>query len=164
MTHAALAPLIGAEFDKFLCAPIGEERNGTPLSVLSALARLDVDPWQEAASLARMPREAATERLTALIAALPDEPTTDSPTKAIAADLIALLPRAGSFNARSLDSVFTAVDPQRTQIRMALSALAIVIAIAFMLAANLSPAPGNGAKPSAPPAAATTALPRKLDP
>ena len=55
MTHAALAPLIGAEFDKFLGAPIGEGRNGTPLSVLSALARLDVDPWQEAASLARMP-------------------------------------------------------------------------------------------------------------
>ena len=40
MTHAALAPLIGAEFDKFLYAPIREDRNGTPLSVLSALARL----------------------------------------------------------------------------------------------------------------------------
>lgn len=52
MTHAALAPLIGPEFDKFLCASIGEDRNGTMLSVLSALARLDVDPWQEAADLA----------------------------------------------------------------------------------------------------------------
>ncbi len=38
MTHAALSPLIGPEFDEFLCDPIGEDRNGTTLSVLSALA------------------------------------------------------------------------------------------------------------------------------
>jgi hypothetical protein len=36
---------------------------------------LDLDPWQEAASLARMPMEAAATRLTALIVALPDAPT-----------------------------------------------------------------------------------------
>ena len=29
------------------------------LSVLSALARLDIDPWREAADLARMPKTAA---------------------------------------------------------------------------------------------------------
>jgi hypothetical protein len=57
-----LALLIGPEFDEFLCAPIGADRNGTGLSVLSALARLNVDPWQEATSLARMPREAAVVR------------------------------------------------------------------------------------------------------
>jgi hypothetical protein len=165
MTHAALAPLIGAEFDKFLCAPIGEDRNGTPLSVLSALARLDVDPWQEAASLARMPRERAAVRLTTLIAALPDEPTKDIPAATIAADLVALLPKTNGFVVRSPDRVFAAVGPQQTRIRMALSALAIVIAILFALSANLSSAPGNGAKPSAPTAGdATTTLPRKLDP
>ena len=71
MTHAAITPLLGREFDDFLFASIGEDRNGTALSVLSALARLDVDPWQETASLARMPRERATERLAALIAAAP---------------------------------------------------------------------------------------------
>jgi len=52
VTHPALALLIGPEFDEFLCAPIGADRNGTGLSVLSALARLNVDPWQEATSLA----------------------------------------------------------------------------------------------------------------
>jgi hypothetical protein len=46
MTHAALAPLIGSEFDEFLSASIGEDRNGTGLSVLSALARLDVRSQQ----------------------------------------------------------------------------------------------------------------------
>jgi hypothetical protein len=44
MTHVALSPLIGPEFDELLGAPISEDRNGTTLSVLSALARLDVDP------------------------------------------------------------------------------------------------------------------------
>jgi hypothetical protein len=33
------------------------------------LARLDIDPWQEAASLAGMSKEMATARLTALIGA-----------------------------------------------------------------------------------------------
>ena len=48
MTHAALSSLIGPEFDEFLGASIGEDRNGTGLSVLSAFARLNVDPWEEA--------------------------------------------------------------------------------------------------------------------
>jgi hypothetical protein len=61
--------------------------------------------------------------------------------------------------------VFTAVDPQRRQVRIALSALAIVIFIVFALSASLSPGTGNGAKPSAPSAdAAATVLPPKLDP
>jgi hypothetical protein len=41
MTHAALSPLIGPEFDDFLGASIGEDRNGTGLSVLSALGRIE---------------------------------------------------------------------------------------------------------------------------
>ena len=93
MTHAALSPLIGPEFDEFLGTSIGEDRNGTGLSVLSALARLDVDPWKEATSLARMPREAAAVRLTELIEALPLAPASAIPSRMSAADLVALLPR-----------------------------------------------------------------------
>jgi len=81
------------EFDAFLFAPIGEEKNGMLLSVLSALARLDRDPWREAAELARMPREAAKQRLTSLMEALPDCPTTRPEPWAISTRLIALLPR-----------------------------------------------------------------------
>jgi len=33
------------------------------VSVLSGLARSDVDPWQEAATLAELPGETATQRL-----------------------------------------------------------------------------------------------------
>ena len=67
MTHSALALLIGPEFDEFLLAPIGADRTGTGLSVLSALARANIDPWEEATSLAPMYREAAVVRVAALI-------------------------------------------------------------------------------------------------
>jgi hypothetical protein len=93
MTHAALASLLGPEYDDFLYASIDEPRNGKLLSVLSALARLDVDPWREAAKLARLPKEAATQRLAVLIAALPDEPSAHRSAGTTAARLIALLPR-----------------------------------------------------------------------
>src|SRR5271169_6412092 len=93
MGHAALAPLIGPEFGPFLYAPIGQDRNGKLLSVLSMLARLEVDPWQEAARLARMSRATATARLTALIGSLPDEPTAGVPVETVAVDLVALLPK-----------------------------------------------------------------------
>ena len=104
MTHAALSPLIGPEFDQFLGASIGEDRNGTGLSVLSALARLDVDPWKEATSLARMPREAAAVRLTELIEALPLAPASAIPSSMSAANLVALLPKGKAVDVRSSDS------------------------------------------------------------
>jgi hypothetical protein len=52
MTRPALVSVLGSEFDDFLFPPIGEDRNDTPVSVLLALARLDMDPWQEAAESA----------------------------------------------------------------------------------------------------------------
>ncbi|MGO9423704.1 hypothetical protein [Roseiarcus sp.] len=162
MTHAALSPLIGPEFDEFLGAPIGEDRNGTTLSVLSALARLDVDPWQEATSLARMPREAAAERLTALIDALPREPASAVPSQTSAADLIALLPKGQTPNVRSSDKAFAATGLREQQIVMAFGAFAITMLIVFAISALFSPGPGTGANPSAPRAAdATMAAPPK---
>ena len=93
MTRSASPAVPGSEFHDFLFATIGEERNGMALSVLSAFARRDVDPWLEAANLARMPKEIATERVASLIAALPDKPPTPSDSKAVAVRLVALLPR-----------------------------------------------------------------------
>jgi hypothetical protein len=62
--------VVGSEFNVFLFARVCEDRNDTPLSMLSALARLDLDPWQEAAELAQLPRESATRRLASSIATL----------------------------------------------------------------------------------------------
>jgi hypothetical protein len=97
MTRSAPVSVLAPEFDDFLFAPIGEDRNGMLLSVVSALARLDVDPWQEAANLARLPGATATRRLASLIAALPDRPSAHLDPGTIAAPLIARLPQpAGS--------------------------------------------------------------------
>ena len=62
------------------------------VSVLSGLARSDVDPWQEAAKLAQLPGETATKELAALIDALPDRAVSYPDPRAIAIRLIALLP------------------------------------------------------------------------
>lgn len=81
------------ELDPFLFAPIGEERNGMLLNVLSALARLDVDPWHEAASLMVIPTPDATARLTWLLSSLPSY-AANPPGPCTIAGLIALLPQA----------------------------------------------------------------------
>jgi hypothetical protein len=147
MAHAALAPLIGPQFDKFLYAPIRADRNGTPLTVLSALARSNVDPWQEAVSLGLMHRDAAAARLTALIGALPGEQNGEVSASSIA-HLVTLLPKATSFTVSSSDSVLAAVGPQHAQIRFVLGALVILAMIALALSASLSAGPEFGAKPS----------------
>jgi hypothetical protein len=97
MTNSPI-PISGSEFNDFLFAPIGEDRNGMLVSVLSGLARSDVDPWQEAARLAQLPGETAAERLATLIYALPDGAASYPDPRAIATRLIALLPRSPGSN------------------------------------------------------------------
>jgi len=105
MTRCASVAPLGSEFDTFLFAPIGEDTNGMFLTVLSALARLGVDPWKEAADLARLSRAGAIQRLASLIEALPDRPSEYLNPRTTAARLIALLPQLASSENRSPDSV-----------------------------------------------------------
>jgi len=83
---------LGPEYDRFLFASIGVDRNGMEVSVLSGLARSDVDPWQEAARLAGLPGKSAVERLAALIETLPGKAWGNSEARTVATRLIALLP------------------------------------------------------------------------
>jgi hypothetical protein len=92
MTPAASVCFVGSEFDDFLYAPIGVERNEMLLSVLSAFARLNVDPWREAAELSELPKQTATHRLTSLIARLPSGRWAHADCGVIADRLIELLP------------------------------------------------------------------------
>ena len=150
MTHAALSPLIGPEFDEFLSARIGEEHNGTTLSVLSALARLDVDPWREATSLSRMPRQAAAERLTALIDALPHDPAGAIPFQTSAADLVALLPKGKPPNVQASDYAFLATGLPQQGIVLAICAFAMMMLTVFAISALTSAGPGTGVNPATP--------------
>jgi len=65
------------------------------LSVVSALTRLDIDPWLEAARLSNLPKELAATTLSALIARLPAGRWEPSDARGIAARLIDLLPGPG---------------------------------------------------------------------
>ena len=63
------------------------------LSVVSALARLGIDPWQEAARLSDLPRHLAAETMERLIGQLPGGRWNRSDSARIAARLVELLPR-----------------------------------------------------------------------
>jgi hypothetical protein len=100
MTPIASRSGLGSEFDDFLFAVIGEDRNGMPLSVVSVLARVDLDPWQEAATLAALPAEMAARSLASRLAALPQRTFQQTSPETTAARLIALLPRRTNPNTR----------------------------------------------------------------
>lgn len=82
-----------SRFDPFLYAAVRDNADGAPLTVLSVLARQNIDPWEEAARLAQLSSAAAARVLARLIAALPAESATPPDSGMIAAQLIALLPR-----------------------------------------------------------------------
>jgi len=65
-----------------------------PLTVSTLLARLDVDPWQEATDLAHLPLETARVRLGARLEAASRASATDAETATLATRLVALLHRA----------------------------------------------------------------------
>jgi hypothetical protein len=92
VTRALCASARDAELQPFLYALIGDEKHGMALSVLSALARRNIDPWVQAGDWSRLPRQTATLELASLISALPDGPSVRPAPEAIAARLIALLP------------------------------------------------------------------------
>jgi hypothetical protein len=96
VTPATSISFFRAELDDFLHASIGMERDEMPLSVLSALARLGLDPWKEAAELCELPRDCATQRLAGLIVRLPGGRWTQVEAGEIAHRVIKLLPPRNS--------------------------------------------------------------------
>ena len=93
----ALRPLyrpLCPDLDDFLFAPVGEERDGIPLSVISALTRLGIDPWDEATRLSSLERREAVDQLVLTIVRLPG--MSRSEALDIALDLVELLPTSSS--------------------------------------------------------------------
>ena len=77
--------------DAFLFASVCETNEMT-LSVLSVLARQDVDPWQEAARLAQLPKDQAISSLASTIWKAISERGSPSDASGLAARLIEFLP------------------------------------------------------------------------
>ncbi|PRY80528.1 hypothetical protein CLV80_101383 [Yoonia maritima] len=80
-------------FERFLSATVGEDVNGINISVLSMLARLEVDPWTEASNLAAMPNGPARKRLDTLMTRFKDVPTLGRDQGKVISALLDLLPR-----------------------------------------------------------------------
>ncbi|MBC7663614.1 MAG: hypothetical protein H7276_07430 [Caulobacter sp.] len=78
--------------EEFLYADVGVEQNGSPLTILSVLSRLDKDPWAQAAGWAALPTDAAIDGLSQSIAQMPLAPAALAGSHDIAARLVQLLP------------------------------------------------------------------------
>ena len=90
--RAALTSL-RSEFHQFLYAPVCHEQEEMPLSVLSALARQDVDPWTEAERLSQLPQDKAVQEMVVYLDALPRRTLDCIDRMEVAGRLCALLPR-----------------------------------------------------------------------
>jgi hypothetical protein len=103
VTAAASVFFFKPEFDDFLYSPIGADNGEMPLSVLSALSRLNIDPWKEAAELSELPASTATQRLALLIARQPGGQWAAEESQTIADRLIKLLPLRSSFKTPAVE-------------------------------------------------------------
>lgn len=82
----------GSDFDRFLYASVGEDRDGSTVTVVSVLARLGFDPWKEAAALTVLGREAACSKLAEELSGFKDVPSLALDYAAVAERLSLLLP------------------------------------------------------------------------
>lgn len=125
--------LINSEFNDFLFAVVGEEKSGMQLTVLTALTRLNLDPWREAARLSELPKGAAINALAATISALPEEDLKWLKSRSIAERLVGRLPNHVSSSPkspqdRSIDDQKLKSDVQKWLVWIA---LAVAVLVAF---------------------------------
>jgi len=130
MKRYAATPGLSVDFDDFLRAPIGEGNNGIRLSVLSAFARLGMDPWQEAARLSGLPTEAAVTQLSSWLTSLPDEPALHRDPHGQAVRLMGLL-RPSEPAARATPDTIPDTTPDTELVTLSVAAVAIVLFLLF---------------------------------
>jgi hypothetical protein len=163
MESAVAKSPLGCEFDAFLFAPLGEDRNGLPLSVISLLARMNLDPWQEAGDLAILPAEAAASRLAVSLDTLTDPILRQANSRTMALNLLALLPHRTPVAIQQPRAAIAAAAPADFRARLG-AAIIIVSALALLgsqiltarRSAPLPPGdPGSGVFTAPSPAPAT---------
>jgi hypothetical protein len=136
-------------YDDFLYASLGESANGVLLTVLSVLARQNIDPWEEAADLSRMPHDSAARRLISMITASPGQSSATNQA-AVAERLIALLPRRVAAGGAA-DALVGEPAAHRSPRTVNWIVIAIYIGIMILsqwIAANFFERPPAGAAPT----------------
>jgi hypothetical protein len=125
MTLPARFSLLHSDLNDFLFAPVGDEENGMPLNVVSGLTRLGIDPWEEAARLAALPKAVAAEALAPMIARLPVGRPLPSDNLAISHRLVALLPNARASRPADAEAADRKSDKRYSRILLLLACFAL---------------------------------------
>jgi hypothetical protein len=131
----------------FLFADVGIETNGMMLSVLSTFSRQGIDPWEEAATLSRLPSKAARDRLARLIAEMPESLWPMPVAASIAGRLISLLPA----HAAAATKPASVLSRKRTgHLYRAITLVgAALVGLTLNVMSHHAPAPPHGAGPVA---------------
>jgi hypothetical protein len=125
-----------SEYNPFLFAVVGEGELGLPLTVLTALTRLGIDPWAEAARLSDLPKDVAARMLAQTISALPRGDSEAAGSEAVAARLVDWLP------ARSVPAIpappterreASRMEPEKAKSRLAIALPWVGLALAALL-------------------------------
>jgi len=133
MSHSDAFALKNSGLNEFLFAEVGSEMNGSPLTILSVLARLGKDPWAEAARLAMLPKSSTIDDLVNSISQMPLCPQALIDARTTAARLILLLPsQAQSFSKRVALPIGRSTAPRWVLAAMFLTVLAFGIALEMM--------------------------------
>lgn len=112
------------DLDAFLFAQMGEDKSGTLVTVASAIARLGIDPWQEAARIASLSQSAAIQALVSMIARS-FESVEPGAARATADRLVGLLPKRVATVSRRSGWKVTSVPP----IAIWLACLVVVVGL-----------------------------------
>jgi len=131
--HGAEPPTLAAEYHGFLYASVGAADDEVPLSVLSALARQNLDPWEEAGRLAGLPRKAAIIRLAEFISASDDGSRARLDASTTAARLLELLPPSRGYTSPTIGLFAT---PLRNVRPIAIYLICVALIIVSALLAN----------------------------
>jgi len=119
-----------SSFNPFLYASVSDDTNGMSLNLLSAFARQNVDPWEQAATLSRLPVESAHVQLVAMLGALPGHACL-ADRNDIAGRLVPLLPKDsahGPASGSNLRRIIPGGDsPEGRELRVVIGYLVLMI-------------------------------------
>ncbi len=93
MPKSDIFALKDSSLNAFLFADVGIEANGSGLTILSMLARLDKNPWAEAALWAQQPPATAIDSLVVSLGRMPLSHSSLQDARATASRLVGLLPK-----------------------------------------------------------------------
>ena len=124
---ATIFALRDSGLNAFLFSDVGTDPNGTGLTILSLLARLGKDPWDEAAAWSRQPRDAAITALADSISRMPPNQQALDDAHLTASRLVALLPTPGTASGATAMPSASAAIPKGSLLALVYFSLFLVL-------------------------------------